>query len=69
MIDGVGGGKKSGEKFFLTWQKIGKRGDKLKKMVKNVLVKNITFLERQLNKSIKEVVYPGDNGIDNKPGK
>lgn len=31
--------------------------------------KNITFLERQLNKSIKEVVYPGDNGIDNKPGK
>ena len=46
-----------------TWRQVEK------KMVKNVLVKNITFLERQLNKSIKEVVYPGDNGIDNKPGK
>ena len=29
MIDGVGGGKKSGEKIFLTWQKIGKRGRKV----------------------------------------
>ena len=50
---------------------LGKRGDKLrKKMKKMLLVKNITFLlQRQLNKSIKEVVYPGNNGIDNKPGK
>ena len=57
------------KKFFLTWQKIGKTWRQVEKRdEKNVLVKNITFLERQLNKSIKEVVYPGDNGIDNKPG-
>ena len=37
-----------------------------KKMVKNVV--KISLLA-WLNKSIKEVVYPGDNGIDNKPGK
>ena len=49
---------------------VEKCGEVIEKSWQKKLVKNITFLlQRQLNKSIKEVVYPGDNGIDNKPGK
>ena len=59
MIDGVGGGKKSGENFFLTWQKRKtwqKNVEKSsKKLVKNVLVKNITFLQRQQINQLDEM--------------
>ena len=60
MIDVVGGGRKVVKKFFLTWQKIGKRGRKVwrshrKKLVKNVLVKNFTFLQRQQINQLDEM--------------
>ena len=52
MIDGVGGGKKSGENFFSDVAKIGKTWQKSvekssKKLAEKAGQENITFLQRQ----------------------
>ena len=60
MIGVVGGGKKSGKNFFLTWQKLRenvaeKCGEVIEKSWQKKLVKNITFLQRQqINQSDEE---------------
>ena len=58
MIDGVGGGKKSGEKFFLTWQKnrenvVEKCGEVIEKSWTKMCWSKISLFFKTTNQSIR----------------